>query len=139
MFDRFEVGRMYADPPKWWSEIDEWAGKFGDEVVLALDTNSARRFAPLCDRFATAVAEQAVSHDGNGLLTRAIAACARKHVRLRDDSDDGRSRFVVVKADTRKIDRAVAAILALGAAEEMPDVQPGTPTFWTPEELYAVE
>jgi hypothetical protein len=37
-------------------------------------------------------------------------------VRLVDDDEDGRSRFVVVKADTRKIDDAVGAILALEAA-----------------------
>jgi hypothetical protein len=119
-FRRFDVGIGYFDPPKWWSELDDWAALYGEERVVAVDTNSARRFAPLCDRFATAVAERAISHDGDPLLTRALAACARKNVRLRDDPDDGRTRFVIVKQDVRKIDRAVAAILALGAAEEMP-------------------
>jgi hypothetical protein len=46
--------------------------------------------------------------------------CARKPVRLRDDPEDGRSAFVIVKADTRKIDRAVAAVLAFGAASGAP-------------------
>jgi hypothetical protein len=123
-FERYDVGLAYFDPPKWYSEVDEWAALYGEDRVVALDTNSARRFAPLCDRFATAVAERAISHDGDVLLTRALAACARKNVRLRDDPDDGRTRFVVVKADTRKIDRAVAAILALGAAEAMPEPEP---------------
>jgi len=87
---------------------------------VAMDTNSVRRFAPLCDTFATAVLEGALSHDGNPGLTSALAACARRNVRLGDDPDDGRSQFVVVKQDTRKIDRAVAAILAYGAAKAMP-------------------
>jgi hypothetical protein len=120
-FERYEVALMYCDPPKWWTEIDTWAGLYGEEVVVAMDTNSVRRFAPLCDKFATAVQEGAVSHDGDAGLTYALAACSRKSVRLGDDPDDGRSRFVIVKTDTRKIDRAVAAILAFGAAKAMPE------------------
>lgn len=119
-FARFDVAVMFCDPPKWWTELDQWAGLYGDERVVAVDTNSVRRFAPLCDQFATAVLEGAVSHDGDPGLTHALAACARKNVRLGDDPDDGRSRFVIVKSDTRKIDRAVAAILAFGAAKTMP-------------------
>ena len=115
---------MYADPPKWWTELDTWAGLYGEEHVVAMDTNSVRRFAPLCDQFATAVLEGALSHDGDPGLTSALAACARRNVRLGDDPDDGRSRFVIVKADTRKIDRAVAAVLAYGAAKAMPEKRP---------------
>jgi hypothetical protein len=124
-FERYDVAVMFCDPPRWWSELDEWAALYGEDRVVALDTNQASRFAPLCDRFATAVAERAVSHDGDIALTRALAACRRKNVRLSDDPADGRTRFVVVKADTRKIDRAVAAILALGAAEAV--TEPAAP------------
>lgn len=122
-FDRFDVGRMYADTPKWREEIGAWVDEYntrGNERVLALDTYSARRFAPMCDGFVTAIDEGRLSHDGDELLTQALAACARKQARLADDPDDGCSRFVIVKADTRKIDRAVAAVLAYGAATEMP-------------------
>lgn len=118
-FERYEVAVMYADPPRWYSELDEWAEIYGDEVVLALDTNSGRRFAPLCDQFATAIAEGSLSHDGNEGVTRHLAACAKKNLR----ADDGRS-WVIVKADTRKIDRAVAAVLAYGAARSMPEKPP---------------
>jgi hypothetical protein len=125
-FDRRRVGRMFADPPRWWTEIDEWAEAHGEEVVLALDTNSARRFAPECDRFATAIREGSFTHDGDPELRQSLAACARKQVRLADDEDDGRSKFVIVKADTRKIDDAVGAILAYGAAMSMPALKPST-------------
>lgn len=119
-FARYRVGRMLCDPPKWWTEIEEWVAKYGEERVVALDTNQARRFAPACDRFAVAVRERAVSHDGGEGLTAHLAACAKKKVRLADDDLDGRTPFVIVKADTRKIDRAVAAVLALEAAMTMP-------------------
>jgi phage terminase large subunit-like protein len=127
-FATYDVGLMLCDPPKWWSEIEQWAKEHGDERVVALDTNQARRFAPLCDRFATEVRQASISHDGKPTLTHHLAACARKNVRLADDSSDGRSRFVIVKADTRKIDAAVAAVLAREAAATMPeksdDVEP---------------
>jgi phage terminase large subunit-like protein len=90
--------------------------------VMSLDTNQASRFAPACGRFDTAIAEGSLSHDGKPGLRAHLAACARKKVRLMDDDDDGRTKFVIVKADTRKIDRAVAAVLAHEAAMTMPDV-----------------
>lgn len=120
-FARYRVGRMLCDPPKWWTEIEGWVVEYGEERVVALDTNQARRFAPACDRFAVSVREGSVSHDGVPDLTRHLAACAKKKVRVADDETDGRSPFVIVKADTRKIDRAVAAVLALEAAMTMPE------------------
>jgi hypothetical protein len=119
-FARFRVGRMFVDPPKWWDTIEEWEKEWTDDVVVRLETNSARLFAPACDRFATAVRERSVSHDGKPRLTGHLAASAKKFVRVNADTDDGRSLFVIVKADTRKIDCAVAATLAVHAAATMP-------------------
>lgn len=119
-FARYSVGRMLCDPPKWYTEIEGWVEKYGEERVAVLDTNQARRFAPACDRFAVAVRNGSISHDGGNGLVRHLAACAKKKVRLADDEFDGRTPSVIVKADTRKIDRAVAAILALEAAMTMP-------------------
>lgn len=120
-FAYWRVGRMFADPPKWWTELEDWTVLYGDTVVLALDTNQARQFAPACDRFATATREGTVTHDGKPGLSEHLAACAKVPVRLADDEDDGRSKFVIAKADTRKIDRAVAAVLAFEAAMSMPE------------------
>lgn len=121
-FDTWTVGRMLCDPAKWYSEIEGWAAEHGEERVLVFDTNQARRFAPACDRWATAVRERVLSHDGTA--TADVAACAKKKVRLADDDFDGRTQFVVVKADTRKIDRAVGVILAYEAAMTMTEIEP---------------
>lgn len=132
-FSTYRVCRMYADPPRWETEIQTWQALYNpdrddDAIVLALDTYSARRFAPACGRFATLVSEGALSHNGSSGLISALAACAKKPVRLADDPRDGRSRFVIVKADTRKIDEAVAAVLAVEAAMTMPAfVEAGEP------------
>jgi hypothetical protein len=54
------------------------------------------------------------------LLTEHLAACVKKQVRLKDDPEDMRTRFVVEKAKPRKNDCAIAAVLAYGAAMEAP-------------------
>lgn len=118
-FATWDVGLMLCDPAKWYTEIESWAAEFGDDRVLAFDTNQARRFAPACDRWATAVRERDLTHDGTG--SESVAACARKKVRIADDDGDGRTKFVIVKADTRKIDRAVGIVLAYQAAQTMPE------------------
>ena len=125
-FELYDVGRMFCDPPKWWTEIESWADRWNptrveDAVVLEFDTNQARRFAPACGRFVTALAEKSITHPDDQALRAHLAACARKKVRLMDHDDDGRTKFVIVKADTRKIDRAVAAVLAHEAAMTMPE------------------
>lgn len=123
-FSTYRVGRMQADPPQWRDAIEAWAKSYSEDVVLFLETNQPRRFAPECDRFATAIREGAFTHDGDTELRQALAACMRKPVRLSDDETDGRSAFVIVKADTRKIDDAVAAILAVSSAMTMPADRP---------------
>jgi hypothetical protein len=128
-FAKYTVGRMLCDPAKWYSEIEAWAAEYGDDRVVVLDTNQARRFAPACDRFATGVRERAITHDGSPRLTQSLAACAKKQVRLADDADDGRTKFVIVKADTRKIDEAVAAVNAVEAAATMDVPTSREPTF----------
>lgn len=120
-FALYDVGRMLCDPPRWQGEIEEWAQLYGDEAVLMLDTNSTRRFALLCDRWVTGLAELAVTHDGSEILTDHVLAMARKKVRLADDDHDGRTRFVFVKSDTRKIDAGIGAVLAYEAAMTMPE------------------
>lgn len=114
-FGRWDC-HLVGDPPKWWTELEAWTEEFGENKVEVLDTNQPRRFAPECDRFATEIRDRAFTHDGSPELRAALAACARKKVRLADDDEDGRSSWVIVKADTRKIDDAVGAILARCAA-----------------------
>jgi hypothetical protein len=107
---------LVGDPPLWRTELEGWEVEFGETHVEVLETNQARRFAPECDRFATEIRDRAFTHDGSPNLRTALAACMRKLVRLADDDEDGRSSWVIVKADARKIDDAVGAILARTAS-----------------------
>lgn len=127
-FTRWRVGLMLCDPPLWRTEIEEWQERWGDRV-LAFDTNQSSRMAPACDRFGTSLASGWLSHDGDELLTRHTLAMARKKVRIRDADDDGRTRYVFTKSDTRKIDAGVAAVLAVEAAQTMPEIEPAPQFF----------
>jgi hypothetical protein len=122
----YESAVLYADPPLWQSELAQLMDEFStrSERVVAVPTASAVRFAPMCERFATAIEEGHVTHTGDSTLTEALSACVKKLVRLRDDPEDMRTRFVVDKAKPRKNDAAIAVILAFSAAMEAPAPPP---------------
>jgi hypothetical protein len=120
-FARFSVGLMLCDTPKWYSEIEGWQRLYGAEIVQPFDTNQARKFAPAVDRWLTGLREGSHTHDGDPLTDRHVKAAHLRAVRIRDDEDDGRSRFVLVKGEDRgRIDAAVTDVLAHEAALTMP-------------------
>jgi hypothetical protein len=128
-FERYRVGRMYADPWKWQTEIADWERDFGDKVVIKLDTNQSARFAPIVDQWLTAIREGR-EHDGDPVAREHVLNANLAKVRLADDPDDTRTRYVLVKGEDKgKIDGAVADALALGAAMSMPDEPPRTGYF----------
>jgi hypothetical protein len=122
VFDRYDVGRMLCDPPKWQTEIERWAELFGDDIVLFFETYRPQRMSGACDRFSTTLTDGGLSHDGDSLLTSHVLAMVRRraYVKAADESD-GRTRYVFTKGeDGRKIDSGVSALLALEAAATMP-------------------
>lgn len=131
MFSYYRVGRFLPDPPKWWSEVDGWAAKYGESVVLAFDTNQTRRFAPAVDRWMTAIAEGTHTHDGDEDTTEHVKAAHRRKARPGEAENDGRTKYVLVKGeDRRKIDGAVTDVLAFEAAMTMPPEPPSRPRVY---------
>jgi hypothetical protein len=127
-FARYKVGRMLCDPPRWYSEIEDWADKYGLDsegkpIVLALDTNQSRRFAPAVDRWLTALREGTHTHDGDELTGEQVKSAHLQKVRDAADDSDGRTMYVLVKGEERRrIDAAVADVLAYEAAKTMPEI-----------------
>src|SRR5262249_44191247 len=129
VFGRYDVGRMFCDPPRWRTEIERWAdrwngGEVEDAVGAFYSTNQPKRLSEARDRFLTEIGrkEQPLTHDGDSTLTAHVLAMVRKkaYVKIEDDQD-GRVRYVFVKpADGRKIDAGIAAVLAVEAAMTMP-------------------
>jgi hypothetical protein len=130
-FDTWKVGRMLCDPPQWRTEVEEWAKAFGDEVVLAFETSSSRRFAPAVDRWLTSIREGTHTHDGDETTGLHVRAAHLRKVKSTDPDDDTRTMYVLIPgSEGGQIAAAVADVLSLEAAATMPDV---------PEESVAVE
>lgn len=121
-FAFWDVGQMLCDPAKWQTEIDDWAAEYGEEKVVIFDTNVPTRMSRACDRWLTAIKEGAYSHDAAEVHSDHVLAMHKRKVRLRDDDDDGRTKFVFVKGpDKAKIDAGIADVLALEAFATMPE------------------
>lgn len=121
-FDYFDVGLMLCDPAKWQTEIEFWAEEYGEEVVLFFDTNQPTRMWRACDRFSVAVEQGAYTHGGSSTYTAHVLAMHKRKVRVRDDDDDGRTKFVFVKGpDRAKIDAGIGGVLSLEACMTMPE------------------
>jgi hypothetical protein len=132
-FDYWQVGLMLCDPPKWQTEIEGWAELYGEDRVVFFDTNVTTRMARACDRFLVHLSEGTYSHDNASTLTAHVLNMHRKKVRVRDEDDDGRTKFVFVKGPDRlKIDAGIGAVLALEACMTMPEA----PAEWVPLVAY---
>lgn len=124
-FAYYNVGRMFCDPPKWQTEIDDWAEEYGEEVVLLFDTNQPRKFAPAVDRWLTTIRLGTGSHDADPLADRHVKSAHLRKAGVRADEDDERTLYVLVKGDSgMRIDGAVADVLAHEAAMTMPEQEP---------------
>lgn len=110
MFDRYDVAELACDPWGWRSEIEAWAERHGEKRVLEYNTAHAARMAPATDRLYQAVVTGAVSHDDDTRLAAHVAHCIAKRTPLGDLVSKDK------KSSPRKIDAAVAAIVALDRA-----------------------
>lgn len=110
-FDQYDVVELAADPWGWRTELETWAKRHGEKRVAEYNTGFVKRMAPATDRFYAAVLDEALSHDGDSRLSAHLAHAVAKRTPMGDViSKDKRS-------SPRKIDAAVAAILALDRAQ----------------------
>lgn len=117
--ERWDVWRLYADPPYWESTVAKWAGEYGEKRVIAWPTNRYRRMADVIRAFSHAMRDGEVKHDGNTALARHIANAHRQPLLIRDDK--GEPMWVIRKErpdSPNKIDAAMAAALAWEARRD---------------------
>lgn len=109
---RWDVWRLYGDPPFWESALDRWAAKYGKEQVVRWWTNRIKATAFALRAFAGDMVPERMSHDGDELLERHIGNAAKQETRMRD----GDEYLAIIRKDgpksPRKIDGAMAATLA---------------------------
>lgn len=109
-FDRFDVAELACDPWGWRSEIEGWAKRHGEKRVVEWNTANAQRMAPATDRLYQAVVTGGLSHDGDPRLSAHVAHCIAKRTPMGDLVSKDK------KSSPRKIDAAVATIVALDRA-----------------------
>jgi hypothetical protein len=139
VFAYYRVGKMLADPPRWWTEIEALQERYTEDRVLAFDTNQARRMAPAVDRWLTAVRSSGrlvreaeagqqgplllpYSHDGDEFTTEQVKATRLARVRLAE-LDDDRTMYMLEKDGNVGNDSTVADVLAFEAAMTMPELE----------------
>lgn len=106
---RYRVKRLACDPYRWETEIDGWWDTYGD-VVVEFPTNSRARMTKACGRFYSAVVQQDFTQDGSPTVARHLSNAVVK------ETPSGSYITKDNPASPRKIDAAVAAVIAWEAA-----------------------
>jgi phage terminase large subunit-like protein len=115
---RWNVRELACDPPGWHREVEEWAETYGSTLVLMFETNRRSIMSAACSRFYTAVMNGDISHDGDPRLARHLANAVIK------ETTDGAYITKDGRNSLRKIDLAVAAVVAYERAGKQADVAP---------------
>jgi len=122
-FDRYNVWRMYADPPYWESWIATWAGMFGKEHVQEWFTARPKAMAYALRAFSGAISRGELTHchldsDSCRLFTAHVGNAVRRITGYRDDAGE---LWTVEKdgpGSSEKIDSVPAAALSWEARND---------------------
>jgi hypothetical protein len=125
LFERWQVWRLYADPPWWESTIAAWEADRKlrsprrEQAVVPWWTNRWRQVGYACRSLASAIRTGEITHhlDADDVLTRHVRNAVRRTVNSRDDQ--GMPLWTLRKpAPGRKIDAAMALVLAWEARND---------------------
>lgn len=111
LFSQFRVVRMYGDPPYWETELDGWAARYGERVVLRWETYRPVQMHAAAERQLTDIrkAESGFSHDACPITAL--------HVRNARKAKRPGNRYVLGKpSKAQKIDACVASVICNEAA-----------------------
>ena len=109
-FARHNVVEMACDPWGWQSEIQSWAKRHGERRVIEWNTAHSARMAPATDRLYELVMEERVENDGDPRMVAHFDHAVARSTNLGDLISKDK------KGSDRKIDSAVAAIVAVDRA-----------------------
>ncbi|MFF7310547.1 hypothetical protein [Streptomyces sp. NPDC008137] len=114
LMNRYDVVRLYADPPYWDTEVDEWVDLYGEERVIRWYTRRMVQMHAAAERLKTDVVKRntgegsraaAFTHDGCPLT--------QAHVENTRQAERPSGLYVLRKASpAQKIDASVASVLA---------------------------
>jgi phage terminase large subunit-like protein len=118
-FTRWDVWRMYADPPYWETTIALWAQEYGEERVALWHTVRTRKMADAVRAFDNAVKDGHLSHDGDARYARHIGNAHKRSINLVDEKGVPLWTIYKERSDSpNKIDLAMAGILSWEARRD---------------------
>lgn len=121
-FDRYSVAAMFSDVHPWESYVDAWSRDFGSGLRLKASDRSAvgfdmrsklQLFTRAAEAFAAAVEDGELIHDGDAILREHVHNARRRPNRF------GVGLSKEHRESTRKVDAAVAAVLARAARQDV--------------------
>lgn len=138
-FSTYTVIGMYADPPKWESHLVDLEAKYGARLKVKASRDHPMHWwmtggravltVRMLDEFHTAVLTEQLSHDGSYALTRHVLNARRR---------SSRSGVQIAKEhpdSARKIDAAVAAVLARKARQDAIAAGVAAAEFYMPKRI----
>lgn len=111
-FNHWDVWRLYGDPPWWESALDRWAGKYGSDRVIRWWTNRLKAACLACLAFQNDWEPGRMSHADDPKLNEHIANAVRQETRMEENNEPLWYISKDSRMSPRKIDSAMAAILA---------------------------
>ncbi|OHU51495.1 large terminase [Mycobacteroides chelonae] len=140
MMSRYQVWRMYCDPPHWTETVASWAARWPDQVV-EWHTQTKSRMVPALRSYVEALDSSLVSFSANvwrHVLIRHMGHAARKELKTLDEF--GKPQWILQKQDGRledKFDAAMAAVLSWTACVDArrEGAQP-KPKSYAPRRIY---
>lgn len=116
---RYQVVRLYGDPPGWATELDTWAAEFGEKRVIRWYTQRVVQMHAAAERLKTDISksDSTFTHDGCEMTEQHVEAT---HKEERPGGTKENPRYVLSKGDDgRKIDMCVVSVLTHEAAGDV--------------------
>lgn len=113
VFANYQVWKLYADPSKWETQLSEWAGRFGEKVVIAWPTTLQRKMASALKAYAGAIRSGECKNNGDEAFARHIGNAIKAPLPYLDD--DRTPMWLIQKEylhSANKIDLAMAGAMS---------------------------
>lgn len=111
--DLYKVVLVYADPPRFESNVAKWSGKYGEKRVAEWYTNRPRQIGQAMRAYVTGQRSGELTHDGNEMYARHIANARKGDLKVRDDDETPLWTIYKPKPDSTKyIDLDMAGCLS---------------------------
>lgn len=114
LMHRYDVVRLYADPPYWDTEVDDWVDQYGEERVIRWYTRRMVQMHSAAERLKTDVVKRNTA-DGQRASQFTHDGCelTQSHIENTRQAERPSGLYVLRKASpAQKIDIAVASVLA---------------------------